>query len=322
MEYLEKNSKKSIKTILKDINKKIVDQENKIKKYLYYGLQVGSQVIQSEKMLVAEIPPEFKEGIKNGTYKILKKSSNGSKLPEIVDSNGKIVKILELKEVTLNPDISKLLESVHQEQMIQEIMGKLDTVVEQLESVRKELQDDRYAYYYAGYDIFIQSKYIMSEQLKIHLQAQSINDLEISERQLMFHIETALNELKEKIIYKEKKKRWEIKGDRELVHKKIESIRETLDYITRAETIKVMEYVEMGEKKAAELSFDVYKDTIKQIMGEEETIEMLQQGSLLEEHERDYWYNYKKVLETDSTLLDSIDADIYMIGDDYYVEMQ
>jgi len=146
----EKKSITKISRITKALNNSFKIENNR---FLYMLNQIPfiSHALKYEKGFTAVIPEKLKEGLKNGTLRILK-GKDGSTISTIVDSNGNIVHQLRLKEFTkiVNPaELSQAMNQICMQMQLDEIQKNISEFrIEtntKLNEILKNMHDDRIA---------------------------------------------------------------------------------------------------------------------------------------------------------------------------------
>lgn len=123
---IEKKQLTKISTISKSIKRSLKIDSNKFLRTLNQ-LPIISHALKYEKGFKAIIPEQFKEGLKNGTLKIMQ-GKDGSAISTIVDANGKIVHQLRLEEFTklVNPaELSQAMNQICMQMQLDEIQKNL-----------------------------------------------------------------------------------------------------------------------------------------------------------------------------------------------------
>ena len=206
--YLSKISK-----ISKSISNSFKIENNR---FLYFLNQVPiiSHALKYEKGFTAIIPDEFKEGLKNGTLKILQ-GKDGASISTIVDSSGKIVHQMRLKEFTklINPaELSQAMNQICMQMQLDEIQKNLSEfrleANSKLNEILRNLHDNRIA---------------AAESLKLSFKRFQSGE-EITKSQLLIKIDEVkallLKEIKSQIdslsIYKKEKQLINTKKNEEI----------------------------------------------------------------------------------------------------------
>ena len=174
-------------------------------RFLYFLNQVPiiSHALKYEKGFTAIIPDEFKEGLKKGTFKIMK-GKDGTAISTIVDANNKIVHQMRIEEFTklINPaELSHAMNQICMQMQLDEIQKNLSEfrleANSKLSEILRNLHDNRIA---------------VAESLKLSFKRFQLGE-EITKSQLLSKIDDAkallLKEIKSQIdslsIYKKEK---------------------------------------------------------------------------------------------------------------------
>lgn len=147
----ENNEKKCITKISKisqALNNSFKIENNRFL-YMLNQIPIISHALKYEKGFTAIIPEKFKEGLKNGTLRIMK-GKDGSTISTIINSKGNIVHQMRLKEFIklVNPaELSQAMNQICMQMQLDEIQKNISEfhieVNSKLNEILKNIHDNR-----------------------------------------------------------------------------------------------------------------------------------------------------------------------------------
>lgn len=161
--------------------------------------EIEQQGAKPDKFYQAVIPPEMVEGMKNGKFKFME-ATDGSLLPNIVDTKNKIVKKVRIEEMELSP---QNLNSVNQlsdkllNQKLDAISDQLGVIMELAIEINKQLKNNNYAKVIGAIQTINQSYLEKSRNTRQQLQNNAQGLLNEASAVLKLEIEDALQYFKD-----------------------------------------------------------------------------------------------------------------------------
>lgn len=237
---------------------------NKIKEGLYKlpGIINYIEANIPEKYFKAVLTKEQNRGLVDGSLELLRRKS-GELLAELRDTTSKkIVGKINLKEVSLTPDLAQARTLYAMQMQMAQISKDINSMAKAIEEVRQGQQDDRIAIANSCKQKLIQAKCIKNLSLREKLYLQVISDAENSRNQLMLNQMTTI-----KFIESIPKSGWKkliSNPDTKEIDEKLNSLMDGLNTINMVSLVAIMAYYELGEKDAALASFGYFSDFIKE----------------------------------------------------------
>lgn len=214
-----------------------------------------------EKYLKAVLTKEQNRGLADGSLELLRRKS-GELLAELRDpTSKKIVGKINLKEVSLTPDLAQAMTLYAMQMQMAQISKDINSMAKAIEEVRQGQQDDRIAIANSCKQKLIQAKCIKNPSLREKLYLQVISDAENSRNQLMLNQMTTI-----KFIEAIPRSGWQkliSNPDTKEVDEKLDSLMDGLNTINMVSLVAIMAYYELGEREAAMASFGYFRDFIK-----------------------------------------------------------
>ena len=217
------------------------------------------KILKQRKVLVANIDglnEQIKDLIDNGIYR-LQKAKDGRLLAQVVDSNGKLVKQVDLIETDLKPDALNVINNLQSQAQINKILNEIRSISEQLEDLRIELSNDRLAKVESAFELLAQANYIRDKRLRDSTIINAMNHSTEAKHALMRNFEHYLRNIKmnyggNKLFSKNKD-----------CEKQSRDAFEALQYITKSVQVECVAYSMLGQFDVCKYCLEQYESFIE-----------------------------------------------------------
>lgn len=250
-----------------DVAKPLLNESKKLKDKIekeLYKTPAFIEVIKScvpNKVFQAVLTDEQTKKLADGSLKLMTKK-DGSLLATLVDpKTKKTVSQITLKDVDLNPELSKSIVSYSTQMQMAQIAEQIEKVQISIGEVKQGLEDDRLAIGLSCQQRLLQASKIQNNNLKMMALLQIIADSENSRNQLMksqeANVSFIMNQprnLIEKLIKN---------ASDDEIEKRFNDIREGLNVINMVSLVEALAYHQMDEDEAAKKSLEYYAEFIK-----------------------------------------------------------
>ena len=269
---------------------------------------------KNEIRLVADLTPEMRKAIKDGTKKL---DVNGDKIyAQLRDKRGKWSDKITLKElpaeIIVDPiALSTAMQMKAIEKKLDDIVDTLAAMSVDIDAVRVGQENDRIALYYSGSNLFREAERMLDPGLKALVTSQAVKCFSDASSQEMQSVKTDIQYLVEKKHLKLPKGK--VMNE---VQKRMNNINKCLEVIHKSNVSKAGVYYKNGEIEAMLQVFDEYGEFVKHIvqpyagkLAELDKNEMSIDGSK--------WVQYVNSLDSIKEIRKQIDQNkpIYIEGD-------
>ena len=134
--------------------------------------EIEENGIKPDNIYKAVVPPEFIDGMRDGTYKFME-AKDGSLLPSIVDINNRIVKNTRLEEMKLAPkDINSVNELSDKilNRKLDNLSDQMDVIIDIAREINQQLKNKTYAKVLGAVETINQSKLEAKRNTRQQLQ--------------------------------------------------------------------------------------------------------------------------------------------------------